>query len=44
MREFQRILGAYGIAVETIRTRRPGYVVYEDEFQIAAYPFSDTPT
>jgi hypothetical protein len=34
----------YWTAVKVIKTHRPGYVVYEDEFQIAAYPFSDTPT
>jgi hypothetical protein len=44
MRDFQRLLEAYGTAVKVIKTRRPGYVVYEDEFQVAAYPFSDTPT
>jgi hypothetical protein len=38
------ILEAHGLAVERIRTRRPGYVVYEDEHQVAAYPFADTPT
>jgi hypothetical protein len=43
MRDFQRLLAAYGTAVEVIKTRRPGCVVYEDEFQIADYPFSDTP-
>jgi hypothetical protein len=44
MRELQQLLEAHGMAVEVIKTRRPGYVVYEDDFQIAAYPFSDTPT
>ncbi len=44
MREFQRILESHGVAVEMIKTRRPGYVVYEDRFQIAAYPFRDTQT
>lgn len=44
MREFQLILEHYDIAVEILKTKRPGYVVYEDEYQVAAYPFSDTPT
>lgn len=28
--------------VDMFRTRRPGYVVYEDEFQVGAIPFQDT--
>jgi len=44
MREFARVLESHDIAVETITSRRPGYIVYEDEFQIAAYPFRDTTT
>jgi hypothetical protein len=44
MREFQRVLESHGILVEEIRTSRPGYIVYEDEFQVAAYPFRDTAT
>ncbi len=44
MREMERLLETYGIAVETVKTRRPGYIVYEDRFQVAAYPFSETPT
>jgi len=44
MRELQRLLESYGLAVETIRACRPGYILYEDEFQVAAYPFRDTPT
>lgn len=35
-------LEAHGIPVELVRTERPGYVVYEDEFQVAAEPFNDT--
>ena len=44
MREFQEVLEHYGIAVEMIKAKRLGYILYEDEFQVAAYPFSDTPT
>ncbi|HEY0266454.1 MAG TPA: hypothetical protein VGC16_06860 [Rhizomicrobium sp.] len=44
MREFQDVLERYGLAVKMIKAKRLGYVLYEDEFQVAAYPFSDTPT
>jgi hypothetical protein len=44
MREFQEILERHGRVVDVIKTDRPGYVLYEDEFQIAAYPFSETRT
>ena len=43
MRELEELLGRYGAAVQFIKTRRVGYVVYEDEFQIVACPFADTP-
>lgn len=42
MREYQALLESYEIAVEMLRERRPGYVVYEDEHQVVAYPFSET--
>jgi hypothetical protein len=42
MRDFQAILEFYGIAVEMLRERRPGYIVYEDDHQVVAYPFSET--
>ena len=32
------------MAVEMITAKRVGYIFYEDAFQVAAYPFSDTPT
>src|SRR5262245_55142247 len=32
MRQFASVLQSYEITVETITSRRPGYVVYEDEF------------
>lgn len=38
------ILEAHEVVVERVRTQRPGYIVYEDEHQVAAYPFADTPT
>jgi len=44
MYEFTAILEAHGVHVEVIRTTRPGYVVYEDELQVIAEPFSETGT
>lgn len=43
VREYQNILETYGLQVEMLRTKRPGYIVYQDEYQVAAYPFADTP-
>ena len=43
MREYQRVLEAYDIRLEMLRTERPGYIVYEDDHQVVAYPFADTP-
>jgi hypothetical protein len=39
-----QVLKDHGIAVDVIRTARPGYIVYEDEYQIAAEPFNETVT
>ncbi len=44
MRELVAILDAHSVSVEVVRTDRPGYVVYEDDYQIAAEPFRDTRT
>lgn len=33
-----------GWLVDEIRTTKPGEVLYEDEFQVVAIPFADTPT
>lgn len=40
MQEFACILYAHDIPTRVIKTRRPGYVVYEDDLQIVAQPFS----
>ena len=37
------ILATCGYAMREVRTSRPGYVVYDDEFQVVAEPFSETP-
>jgi hypothetical protein len=44
MRRMSAILAEHDVAVSVLQTKRPGYVVYEDEHQVAAEPFSDTPT
>ena len=41
MRELAAILEEHDIGVDIIQTTRPGYVVYEDVYQITAEPFSD---
>jgi hypothetical protein len=43
MHELELVLSGYGYNVRQLRTSRPGYVVYEDEFQLVAEPFSETP-
>ncbi len=43
MRELVEILSRYGYSVEELRTLRPGFVTYEDEHQIVAEPFAETP-
>jgi hypothetical protein len=35
------LLRKYGHEVEEVRTNRPGFVVYTDEHQVVAEPFSD---
>ena len=42
MRELVHLLRHKEIGVDELRTDKPGYVVYEDEFQVTAIPFSDT--
>jgi hypothetical protein len=44
MRSLVNILNSHGVVTEMIRSGRPGYIVYEDEFQIAAEPFKETGT
>jgi len=39
MRELAALLEEKGVPVEELRTVRPGYVVYDDEHQVAAIPF-----
>ena len=44
MREMAAVLTENGYVVDQINTDRPGYIVYEDRYQIVAEPFADTPT
>lgn len=44
MHELTGMLERNGVHVQVITADRIGYVLYEDEFQVAAYPFRDTPT
>lgn len=39
-RELARLIDQQGIWVRMIKTGQPGYVVFEDEFQIVAEPFA----
>lgn len=42
MRQYVQILESHEVHVSQIMTDRPGNIVYEDEYQIAAIPFNDT--
>lgn len=42
MREAAEILGRHGHHVEMLKESRPGYLVYEDEFQVVAEPFAES--
>jgi predicted RNase H-like HicB family nuclease len=39
MRELARLVEDLGYSVRVVRTSRPGYTVYEDEYQVIAEPF-----
>jgi hypothetical protein len=43
LRQLVALVSESGIAVEELRTARPGYVVYQDDHQVVALPFADTP-
>jgi hypothetical protein len=42
VRELVAILKAHDIAVQMVTSDRPGYIVYEDEHQVAAVPFRES--
>lgn len=41
--ELISLLQEHGYPIEALRTERVGYIIYEDENQVVAEPFSDTP-
>jgi len=41
MRQIVSILENHDVPTRMIKTARPGYIVYEDEYQVAAEPFAD---
>lgn len=42
IRELALLLKDLGHTIDELHTKRPGYVVYEDEYQIVAEPYSET--
>jgi len=44
MRAIANVLQEHSCRVRMITSRRIGYIVYEDEHQVVAEPFADTPT
>ncbi|HEY7312369.1 MAG TPA: hypothetical protein VH643_23600 [Gemmataceae bacterium] len=42
VRELATMLEQHGISVEMLRTSKPGFIVYEDSYQIVAVPFRET--
>lgn len=44
MHQIKGVLERYGHPVVMISESRVGYVIYDDEFQVVAEPFSDTQT
>lgn len=44
MHSIAAILREHDVVVKIITTDKPGYIVFEDEYQITAEPFSDTKT
>lgn len=42
LRELVELLRYKDIEVKELRTEKPGYIVFEDDFQVAAIPFSET--
>ncbi len=37
--EVREVLYKYAIVVEVVTTKNPGYIVYEDDYQVSAVPF-----
>lgn len=43
LRLIAALLHGVGVPVQELRTVRPGYILYRDDFQVVALPFKDTP-
>lgn len=43
MRDYTEVLNEIGVLTDMLKTQRPGYIIYEDDHQVVAYPFADTP-
>lgn len=41
MYELRTLLESMGISVRLLKTRNPGYITWEDDYQVAAVPFRD---
>ncbi|MCO5935601.1 hypothetical protein NAF17_08615 [Mucilaginibacter sp. RB4R14] len=37
--EIREVLNRYGIIVEVVTTKNPGYIVFTDDYQVSAIPF-----
>jgi hypothetical protein len=42
IREMVALLKRHDVPVRMIKSARPGYIVYEDDFQVVAVPFADS--
>ena len=42
LREIVSILDGHDLPIRMIKSPKPGYIVYEDEYQVAAVPFRST--
>jgi len=41
MQDLASILYAHDVPIKILKTKRPGYIVYEDEYQVLAMRFND---
>jgi hypothetical protein len=37
--EIREVLYKYGIVIEAVTAKNPGYIIYEDDYQVSAIPF-----
>lgn len=42
--EINGLLLKYGVVVEVVTSKNPGYIVYEDDYQVSAVPFKSDRT